>query len=163
MIVATLDRLPDRYRRFKLVRGLAHLATDTRTLFFSARKIFKPLAWAMVAHSALVFAVFFIARGLSTEVGIVDCFALFLPVLLITALPISIAGWGVREGGMVFAFGLIGVPGDAALAISVLYGLFTLVLALPAGIVWLGMGIKRDEVAGELAKAGPHEGGAGSA
>jgi glycosyltransferase 2 family protein len=153
LVVAMLDRLPQRYHRYRLVRGLAYLATDTRALFFSPKRAFAALGWAMIAHSALTVGIFLIARGLSVDIGIIDCFGLFLPVLLLTALPISVAGWGVREGGMVFAFGLIGVPGDAALAISVLYGLFTLFMALPAGVLWLSMGIKRGDVTGGLTQA----------
>ena len=52
-------------------------------------------------------------------------------------LPISIAGWGVREQAMVTAFALIGVPGEGALALSILFGLIALLFGLPGGVVWL--------------------------
>jgi uncharacterized membrane protein YbhN (UPF0104 family) len=55
---------------------------------------------------------------------------------LIMVIPISIAGWGVREGVMVVGFGYLGVAPEAALALSILYGLLMLVVALPGGIVW---------------------------
>jgi hypothetical protein len=59
------------------------------------------------------------------------------PVLLVMTLPISIAGWGVREQAMVVAFALVNVPGEGALALSIMFGLMGLVIGLPGGIVWL--------------------------
>ena len=51
---------------------------------------------------------------------------------------------------MVYALGLIGVPAEAALALSILYGLFTLGIALPGGLVWLATGLSRAEVKSAL-------------
>ena len=59
------------------------------------------------------------------------------PVLLVMTLPISIAGWGVREQAMVAAFALVGVPGEGALALSIMFGLMGLITGLPGGVVWL--------------------------
>jgi len=65
--------------------------------------------------------------------------------LLILTIPISIGGWGVREGAMVTAFALVGVPGEGALVLSLLFGVIGLVVSLPGGIVWLMMRGKNDE------------------
>ena len=46
------------------------------------------------------------------------------------------AGLGVREGAMITAFGLIGVPSEGTLVLSIMYGLMGLLLAVPGGIVW---------------------------
>jgi len=143
-IVARLDRVPERFRRWRVVRGLAYLAADTRRLFFSPGPAFRALAWSAAGHANLALCVYFISRGLGIEIGVIDCFALFLPVLLISTMPISIAGWGVREGGLVYAFGLIGVPAEASLVVSLLFGLFMLASALPAGLVWLASGSRRE-------------------
>jgi len=53
------------------------------------------------------------------------------PVVLITSLPISIGGWGVRETAMIAVFGLVGVPSSAALVLSVQLGLLTMVVSTP--------------------------------
>jgi len=58
------------------------------------------------------------------------------PVLLVTTLPISIAGWGVREAAMVVAFGLIGVPEDGALVLGFMIGVIGVVVGVPGGILW---------------------------
>ena len=56
---------------------------------------------------------------------------------LVQVLPISVGGWGLRESFYVLALAKLGVPGSDALALSVLYGLLTMICSLPGGIVWL--------------------------
>ena len=55
--------------------------------------------------------------------------------LLASRLPISIAGWGVREGLSVSLFGAFGVTAETAIATSVLYGLAELAAAMLALLV----------------------------
>ncbi len=152
LALVLLDRLPHSARRWSFVRGMADLAVDTRALFLAPRNLLRALGWAMAAQACLVLGVYLLAQGLGLGIGLVDCFALFLPVLLLSALPVTVAGWGLREGGMVYALGLIDVPGEAALALSVLYGLFTLGISLPGGLVWLATGLSRAKVKSALAE-----------
>ncbi|HWZ67841.1 MAG TPA: hypothetical protein VNW89_08435, partial [Stellaceae bacterium] len=51
--------------------------------------------------------------------------------------PISLAGWGVREFGFVVILAGFGIPADAALAASVLCGLCLIAVGLPGGLLWL--------------------------
>jgi hypothetical protein len=48
--------------------------------------------------------------------------------MLAAALPISLAGWGVRELSAVFALGVVGVPTDAALIVAILIGITSLLV-----------------------------------
>src|SRR3546814_14594568 len=58
-------------------------------------------------------------------------------VVLITFFPLSLAGWGVREGAAVLLLGVAGLAADAALAVSVLFGLGMLAAGLPGCFLWL--------------------------
>ena len=78
-----------------------------------------------------------LAAGLEIEISFLDCFFLVPPVILAMTLPISIAGWGVREGAMIVALGLIGVSQESALVLSILFGLGITLAALPGGVIWL--------------------------
>ena len=58
--------------------------------------------------------------GLHTQYGIVDYF-LYLPIInSVTAIPISISGFGVREGMYAVMFGAVGVAQSPAIAMSLL-------------------------------------------
>ncbi|MDH4316764.1 MAG: lysylphosphatidylglycerol synthase domain-containing protein, partial [Desulfobulbaceae bacterium] len=54
------------------------------------------------------------------------------PVILLTILPISLAGWGVREGALIGLFILIlGADRSKVLSFSILYGLINIAVSLP--------------------------------
>jgi len=53
-----------------------------------------------------------------------------VPTFLMATLPVSFGGWGTREAAAALALGAFGVPTPAAVAISMLYGLFALAQAM---------------------------------
>ena len=132
-----LDRAPQALQGWRIVRGFAGLAEDTRRLFLSPRRAALPLAWAFIGNANLALVAFVFARGLGADLGVVEALVLVPPVILVTSLPISISGWGTRELAMVTALGLAGVPEDIALTTSILFGLTTLATSLPGGLLWV--------------------------
>lgn len=59
-------------------------------------------------------------------------------VMFISSIPISFAGWGVRELSSVLALGTVGIPPDEAVAIAILIGVLSsgaLVIGLVAGLL----------------------------
>lgn len=79
--------------------------------------------------------------------AIAQCFGLDVPWLHLIAinalitlahvLPISIAGWGVREGAAVLFFAGAGVDSSTALSISLLAGAAFATASLPGAVMWL--------------------------
>lgn len=64
--------------------------------------------------------------------------AAILPVvMLLTSLPISFAGWGLREGAIIIAFGVYGIPQETSLALSLVYGVLQLISAIPGLFLWI--------------------------
>lgn len=58
-------------------------------------------------------------------------------VLLAMLIPVSIAGWGVREGAAVALLPIAGISASQSLAVSIAFGLTSLLAALPGiGAVW---------------------------
>ena len=132
-----LDRLPAALDRWRVVRGLRAVAGDTRRVFLVPGPLIRLMAWGILTHLNLTFAIFLLARGLVIELSWLDCLALVPPVILIATIPITIGGWGVREGAMIVLLGLIGVPENDAGALSILAGLVGIAAALPGGVLWL--------------------------
>ena len=79
------------------------------------------------------------------NLSFLDCLVLIPPVVLVSTIPISIAGWGVREAAMITLLALVGVAEADAFVLSVLFGLLTFGLSLPGGIVWIIGGYKVDD------------------
>ena len=98
-------------------------------------------------------ATFFLAQSIGVAVTVLDCLVLMPPVILITTIPISIAGWGVRESAMVAIFGFISVVQEDAIALSLLFGLVNAVVSLPGGLLWILNGYKRSDVREKMSDA----------
>ncbi len=143
-ILLVLDRvlgfLPHAVSGWRLVRGLAALASDARLVFLVPGRAVRVLGWSAAGHVNVTFGVFLIAMAIGLNITFIDSLALVPPVLLVMTAPISIAGWGVREGAMVAMFGLIGVPEEGAMVMSILFGLAAALTSLPGGVLWLTSG-----------------------
>jgi uncharacterized membrane protein YbhN (UPF0104 family) len=78
-----------------------------------------------------VLAFFVLSRAVGVDLDFISTAAVTLPALLIAAMPIAVAGWGVREGAVIVGYGLFGVAAAPALAVSIAFGLAMLVASLP--------------------------------
>ena len=67
--------------------------------------------------------------------------------MLITMLPISFAGWGVREASMTVAFGYAGLMTAEGTVVSILFGIVTFIAGAMGGLVWVSSPEKRDKAA----------------
>lgn len=137
VVMMLLDRMPPALRRWRVVRGLGHLAADGRRVFLSPVNALLVLSSGALGHANLSIAVWVMALGMGIDLALMDCLVLIPPVILATTLPISIAGWGVREGAMVTALGFVGVAAEGALVLSVPLGLLAILTSLPGGLVFL--------------------------
>jgi uncharacterized membrane protein YbhN (UPF0104 family) len=121
----------------RATRFAAALAARARTLAAAPGAALAVLAVSTAIHLASLAALWLLARALDVPVEAARIVAVGPPVLLASALPVSVAGWGVREGAAVVALGASGVPGGAALALSAAFGLAVLAVSLPGGVLWL--------------------------
>jgi uncharacterized membrane protein YbhN (UPF0104 family) len=130
-------RLAEWLGRHRATRPLAALAADARRLFLKPATGAAAAGLSLVIQGLTVACVFVLALALGVQVSFVECLVLVPPVILLLAVPISFAGWGVRETAMVVAFGYAGVPQPEAVAVSIAVGVSAMVFALPGGLVWL--------------------------
>lgn len=66
------------------------------------------------------------AVALAPDLRLIDVSAAAAVVMLATAIPISFAGWGVREISTVLALGAIGMPVESALVVALQVGVMSL-------------------------------------
>jgi glycosyltransferase 2 family protein len=136
-IALLLDRLPEGLRRFRLVRGIAALSISLRAVILEPRAALGAVGTSLVYQFGIVWVVFVLARGIHLPVTPADCLVIVPVANLSALLPISISGWGVREGAFVAGFGLVGIAPADAIALSVLSGLLAMLVGVTGGVVWL--------------------------
>lgn len=104
-------------------------------------KAWRLTIWAFLVSFPL-FALFFItfycaARAFTDQLGLVDVFSVLPIVAVITAIPISVSGIGLRESLFVSLLAPFGVSAAVATLISVAGFLINTVGSLAGGIVFL--------------------------
>jgi uncharacterized protein (TIRG00374 family) len=123
--------------RWWLTAHLASAAVITRALFSSARTGSVVAALSITIHLLTVAAAWSAARAAEVPFDPMHALLLMPPVILVATIPISIAGWGVRESAMMTAFGYAGLAQTDGLIVSVLYGAAMFLTGVLGGIVWI--------------------------
>ena len=125
--------------RWKPVRHLTQMAILTGKILLVPHKTLKLLVLSLFINFLTILAAWSLAKTAGSQFQFVQALVLIPPVLLITTLPISIAGWGVRETAMALAFSYVGLPQSDGVVISLLFGVSLAFLGVIGGIVWLAM------------------------
>lgn len=120
----------------RLMPMLKTVSHDLRLVFLDVTALMSAVVPAFAGNLLLVAAAFVLAYGAGIEVGFVTWLVVMPVVLLVSAIPISIGGWGTREVAMVYMLGLFAVPPDLAAAVSIQLGLCMTIASLVGAPVW---------------------------
>jgi glycosyltransferase 2 family protein len=112
-------------------------AVIANRVIFSARNEPAIAILSLLVHCLAVAIAWCVVQSIAAPVGFDQTFLLIPPVMLITMLPISIAGWGVREATMALAFGYAGLVTNEGINVSLLYGAVNFVAGAIGGLVWI--------------------------
>jgi uncharacterized membrane protein YbhN (UPF0104 family) len=122
---------PRRRRAFDAARSEVYNALLTRR------------SWPVVLFSSLVvlaghLLMFLVAaRAAGAHASPATLLPLALLALIAMGLPLSIGGWGPREGITAWAFGAAGLGTDTGVGVAVVYGLLSFTASLPGMLVLL--------------------------
>jgi uncharacterized membrane protein YbhN (UPF0104 family) len=99
---------------------------------------------ASCASTAGHLAVFVLAvRTVGLDVSWSVLLSAGLVVLVGSSIPVSIAGWGPREGVTAWVFGAVGLGAASGLTVAVVYGVLAAVATLPGAVVLLADALTR--------------------
>ncbi len=97
------------------------------TVMSSFKKTFGQSFLSLSIHIFTFAGVYFIAKAFGVDLPIYAFMVIMPPVILLTIIPISLAGWGVREVSMVSLLSYSGITQETALSISIIFG-FTYII-----------------------------------
>jgi uncharacterized protein (TIRG00374 family) len=143
-LLVSLKHIPSQLQTSWLVRTTINFSEHLSAVLLNRRWGWKAMVAGLAVHIMRVASIWIIAMGLNINTGLLDCFALVPLALVVAMIPISIGGWGLREGAFLGAFSLVGVMPGEAVALSVTFGLSSIFASLPGGLIWLlNSGIRR--------------------
>jgi uncharacterized protein (TIRG00374 family) len=135
----TTDALAKVLRGLGLPRGLVEFSTALSRALRELplrRALPRALPLIVLFQLSMIAVVWALFRSLGTDLPFTIHLA-FIPVIsVITLLPASVGGFGLREGAYVHFYGLAGVPPDVAFVASVLFFLMTFGVTAVVGGVW---------------------------
>jgi uncharacterized membrane protein YbhN (UPF0104 family) len=105
-------------------------------------------SWPVVALTSVVVAlghagIFLVAAAATgAHASVARLWPLAMLVLLATLIPLSIGGWGPREGAATYVFAAAGLGSDQGIATATAFGVLGLVATIPGGLV-LALGQSR--------------------
>ena len=133
-----ITRLAPHLHARRIVSAIVDITSAARHLGGSPKMTGAIVGLTVAMHLCNVLAFYILGSAADIDLNLATTTAIALPVMLISLLPIAVAGWGVREGAAVVGYGLFQVPAETAVAISVAFGLAMLITSLPGGIyLWL--------------------------
>jgi len=97
----------------------------------------KAVAYSLSIQLLSVFSFFLIAKAFFQDVSLFYFFVFVPLIILITFLPITVAGIGTRELACIYFFSKIGIEKEVSLAISLFNLFFVILLAIGGGIIYV--------------------------
>lgn len=124
-------------RKLPLLHYPIGLVMRIRDIVITPRKFIVSACLSVLVQMLPIPCFLILASDLHIPLMATDA-AVIVPVIVLAGvLPISIAGWGVREGAAVVLMSQVNMAPADAVSLSVLFGLITLVTSCFGGIVWL--------------------------
>ncbi len=124
-------------QRWKLTRHLADIGGNAWRVLSSPATGSAVGALSISTHLLTVLAAWCAAKAIGSPLDLLHALLLIPPVILLAAIPVSIAGWGVREGALIAAFAYAGLPQSEGLLVSLLLGAGIFLIGAFGGLVWI--------------------------
>ncbi|HID49392.1 MAG TPA: flippase-like domain-containing protein [Chromatiales bacterium] len=125
------------FNRWRLPRYLLGISSQLHSIMYGFRNSALQLTLSVLIHLFSMINIFLIGRSVGLDYDLVTFTVIVPPVILLTLIPISLAGWGVREGAMIGLFTLLGADKSVILSMSILYGIILVIASLPGLVVYL--------------------------
>lgn len=131
---AMLHRTP-----WERIPGVRESWPDIRRALFDPKALPIQSASSLLVVGSYVLVFVLACRAVGVDAPLGTLALLIPPVLLAMLVPISYAGWGIREGAAALVWAGSGLSAAEGTAASVLYGLLVLVSTLPGAVVLIGL------------------------
>lgn len=124
-------------KRWPLIHHPYNCSVISNELFFDRSNGPQLAALSILVHVLTGVTGWCVVRSIGAPIAFYQVFLLIPPVVMITMLPIAIAGWGVRETVMMVAFGYAALSPQDGISVSLLFGAVTFASGLIGGLVWI--------------------------
>ncbi len=132
----TLARKLEKYTGRRGIREILRKVYNAIHFYRSKKGVLvQAFGLSLLVWSSLILVNLLLAKGLGMELP-PRYYFVFIPVIsIISSIPITIAGWGLREQMYVQFFGPVGVDAGIAVSLSIVFALTMLLWSLVGGVL----------------------------
>lgn len=117
--------------RLKPFNPLQHLLVTAKQVLSFRDKAVLILATGFVINLSNVLVLYIAGTIYGISLNFTDYLIISTPAFIISTIPITVAGWGVRESAIVLGFSLMKVNSNTSMAMSLTFGLACIAASLP--------------------------------
>jgi uncharacterized membrane protein YbhN (UPF0104 family) len=136
LVFINADKFLDRFCNQLFWQKVCWLTKNFRSFISNPSYLTQGLAYGFLWHLLTVLALYAFANAVGLNINFIHFLTVTPIALLLILVPISVAGWGVREGVLVFLLGLLGAPKEQVLAMSLIFGIVQLITRITGMILW---------------------------
>jgi len=122
---------------YKFLNLFHRLARRLNNLYANKTLLLKHTGISVGVHFLSVLTLYALALSIDFHISFQTFLIAVPPVFLLMIIPVSLAGWGIREGAMIGIFMLVSADETKVMAMSVLYGLLLIISSLPGAYFWI--------------------------
>ena len=125
------------FRFFKLAEKMERVSSALRIIGKKRRILFVAFMVSFLNQFFAISVVWITALGLHLDISF-SYFLIFVPVItLISMIPISLNGMGLREYAFMSLFSAIGVSPESCIALGLVSSILIILTSLPGGIIYI--------------------------
>ena len=109
----------------------------TNLLILDGSLIIRCISITIISQVVSTTAFYILCSAMDAPISFQECLLLITPAQLITTLPIAFNGWGIREISIIYMLGIVNLPPDTALVLSIQYGLIGILLWSIGLLSWI--------------------------
>ncbi len=137
VLLWNMERILKPFSHVKPVHWVLHFMRSLKLIVSHPGICLGSICLAVIAHMSYSLSAFTMAESLGIPMTVMQSMTFMPLIMLVTTIPISIGGWGLREASMIGLLGMVGVKPEAAVVLSVQMGLLFMLISMPASIMWL--------------------------
>jgi hypothetical protein len=119
----------------KKINFINQLSVSLINIIKSPIILVKIVILSLLLNFLTILLVYLICFSIEINISLLNCLYIVPITMYFSLLPLSIGGWGVREGMFVITFGALLIGVEQSLAVSIVLGSLNLFIALPGAFM----------------------------
>ena len=137
-----LTKMRTLMNKIKLEKLFDQLGNAIKDYLRHPKMCIQVILISLLIHFSIIVTNYLVGSALGITTMNLGQYCVIIPIIIfISAMPVSISGWGVGEALYISMFGMFGVPAVQAISISLLLRFLYILIGLVSSVAYIGPGL----------------------